>query len=69
MTATTPPMSIRFDATAQEKLKVIAARRMLSAHALKYFDETGLHASQDEVTARMDSWGTAKELPAPLCHL
>lgn len=37
--------------------------------ALKHFDETGLHATHDEVTAWMDSWGTAKELPAPVCHL
>ena len=36
--------------------------------ALKHFDETGLHATHDEVSAWMDSWGTDKELPAPVCH-
>lgn len=36
--------------------------------ALKHFDETGLHATQDEVMTWMDSWGTDKELPAPVCH-
>ncbi len=36
--------------------------------ALKHFDETGLHATHDEVTAWMDSWGTEKELPTPTCH-
>lgn len=36
--------------------------------ALKHFDETGLHATHDEVMTWMDSWGTANELPAPVCH-
>ena len=36
--------------------------------ALKHFDETGLHATHDEVTAWMDSWGTENELPTPTCH-
>lgn len=36
--------------------------------ALKHFDETGLHATHDEVMAWMDSWGTDKVLPAPVCH-
>ena len=36
--------------------------------ALKHFDETGLHATSDEVMAWVDSWGTDKELPTPLCH-
>ena len=34
--------------------------------ALKHFDETGLHATQEEVMAWMDSWGTDKELPTPV---
>ena len=37
--------------------------------ALKHFDETGSHATHAEVTSWMDSWGTANELPAPVCHL
>lgn len=36
--------------------------------ALKHFDETGLHATHDEVMAWVESWGTDKELPAPACH-
>jgi len=36
--------------------------------ALKHFDETGLHATHEEVMAWMGKWGTDKESPAPLCH-
>jgi predicted transcriptional regulator len=36
--------------------------------ALKHFDETGLHATHDEVLAWIDSWDTDKELPTPVCH-
>jgi predicted transcriptional regulator len=36
--------------------------------ALKHFDETGLHATHDEVMTWMDSWGKDTELPAPVCH-
>jgi predicted transcriptional regulator len=36
--------------------------------ALKHFDETGLHATHDEVMAWMGTWGTDKELPAPVCR-
>ncbi len=36
--------------------------------ALKQFDETGLHATHEEVMTWMDSWGTDKEQPAPICH-
>ena len=36
--------------------------------ALKHFDETGLHATHDEVMAWMETWGTDKELPPPACH-
>ncbi len=90
----TVPMSIRLEASAKQRLQVIAFRQKRSAHALateaiaelierkerefawhesceaaiKHFDETGLHATHDEVTAWIDSWGTAKELPAPECH-
>jgi predicted transcriptional regulator len=32
------------------------------------YKETGLHATHDEVSAWMESWGTEKELPTPLCH-
>ena len=36
--------------------------------ALKHFDETGLHATHDEVMAWMESWGTDQELPVPVCR-
>ena len=36
--------------------------------ALKHFDETGLHATHEEVMAWMGIWGTDKEPPAPVCH-
>ena len=37
-------------------------------NSLKHFDETGLHATHDEVMAWMNTWGTDKELPTPVCH-
>ena len=36
--------------------------------ALGHFDETGLHATHEEVMAWLDSWGTDSERPAPECH-
>ena len=33
-----------------------------------HYKETGLHATQEEVMAWMDSWGTDHELPALVCH-
>ena len=36
--------------------------------SLKHVDETGLHATHDEVATWMNSWGTDKELPAPVAH-
>jgi predicted transcriptional regulator len=33
--------------------------------ALKHADETGLHATHDEVMAWMATWGTDEELPPP----
>ncbi len=33
--------------------------------ALKHFDETGLHATHDEVMAWMDSWGRIKNYLRP----
>ena len=36
--------------------------------ALKHCDETGLHASHEEVMAWMGTWGTDKESPASVCH-
>ena len=36
--------------------------------ALKHVDETGLHATHDEIASWMNSWGTDKELPAPAAH-
>ncbi len=32
------------------------------------YKEKGLHATHDEVSAWMESWGTENELPTPLCH-
>lgn len=36
--------------------------------AWEAYEETGLHASADEVHAWLKSWGTDNELPAPQCH-
>jgi len=32
------------------------------------FQETGLHATAEEVDQWLASWGTENELPAPECH-
>ena len=32
------------------------------------FQETGLHATAEEVDQWLESWGTDRELPAPECH-
>ena len=38
-------------------------------NARQHYQETGLHASSDEVLAWIDSWGTPNELPRPKCHV
>ena len=37
--------------------------------ALKHFDETGLHATHEEVMKWMDRLATDKDAPPPKCHL
>lgn len=37
-------------------------------NAWQEYQETGLHATADEVDAWLASWGTDSELPAPVCH-
>jgi predicted transcriptional regulator len=32
------------------------------------YQETGLHATAEEVDTWLASWGTENELPAPICH-
>ena len=34
----------------------------------EHFQETGLHASHEEVSAWIDSWGNDVELEVPKCH-
>jgi predicted transcriptional regulator len=36
--------------------------------AWEEFEETGLHATGNEVMAWLETWGTDDELPAPACH-
>lgn len=36
--------------------------------AWQHYQETGLHASSEEVLEWIDSWGTSNELPKPQCH-
>jgi predicted transcriptional regulator len=36
--------------------------------AWEHYQRTGLHATQEEVLAWMESWGTENELPPPQCH-
>ena len=42
--------------------------RLDTLEAWEEFQETGFHATAEEVDQWLDSWGTDKELPAPECH-
>lgn len=44
------------------------AFRQATIKAWDEYQETGLHATADEVNVWLNSWGSANELPAPLCH-
>lgn len=44
------------------------AFRQDALRAWEEFQETGLHATAEEVDAWLASWGTDNELPAPACH-
>jgi hypothetical protein len=32
------------------------------------FQKTGLHLTGEEASARLKTWGTDDEIPAPRCH-
>ena len=52
-------------------VKAELAREQFTQDADKswqHYQETGLHATSEEVLAWIDSWGTAGELPKPKCH-
>ena len=44
------------------------ALRRDTLKAWEGFQETGLHATAEEVDQWLASWGTENELPAPECH-
>lgn len=44
------------------------ALRQDNLKAWEEFQETGLHATVEEVDKWLASWGTENELPAPECH-
>ncbi|WP_041794886.1 CopG family ribbon-helix-helix protein [Pararhodospirillum photometricum] len=44
------------------------ALRRDTVRAWEEFQETGLHATAEEVDRWLESWGNDKELPAPECH-
>ncbi|SNS77601.1 MULTISPECIES: transcriptional regulator [unclassified Azospirillum] len=44
------------------------ALRRDTLQAWEKFQETGLHATAEEVDQWLKSWGTDDELPAPECH-
>ena len=44
------------------------AFRQETIKAWEEYQETGLHASAEDVDAWLASWGTANALPAPVCH-
>lgn len=45
-----------------------AAMRHDAINAWSEYKETGIHASADEVTAWLETWGEENELPPPVCH-
>lgn len=44
------------------------AFRSETLEAWETFQETGLHATAEEVDRWLASWGTENELPTPKCH-
>lgn len=44
------------------------AFRQDGLNAWKEYQETGLHATGDEVIAWLETWGEENEKPAPVCH-
>ncbi|MBF0136183.1 MAG: CopG family ribbon-helix-helix protein [Magnetococcus sp. DMHC-1] len=44
------------------------AFRQDTLNAWDEYQETGLHATAEEVDAWLASWGTDKERPVPTCH-
>jgi predicted transcriptional regulator len=37
--------------------------------AWQHYQETGLHATSEEVFSWIESWGTSTEIPKPKCHV
>jgi len=37
--------------------------------AWKEYRQTGLHVTGEEVIAWLDTWGTEREIAAPICHV
>jgi predicted transcriptional regulator len=53
-------------------VKAELAREQFTQDADKawlHYQETGLHATSDEVFSWIDSWGTSNETPKPKCHV
>ena len=49
----------------EEKYEALKRDVLLS---WQHFQETGLHATAEEVEEWVASWGTENELPMPTCH-
>ena len=59
-----------FKASAPMSLKL--AREQFTKDADKawqHYQETGLHATSEEVFGWVDSWGISNEIPKPKCHV
>ena len=52
-----------------EKKESEAAWNQSCLDAVREYEETGLHVTNDEVMQWLDSWGTENELPPPKCHV
>lgn len=44
------------------------AYRQAALVAWEEYQQTGVHATAEEVTTWLESWGTDQEQPAPVCH-
>jgi len=45
------------------------AFRQETVESWEEYQDTCIHATAEEVVTWLNSWGTASELPAPVCHI
>ena len=50
----------------REESREVFKQEAIASH--QHYKETGLHVTGDEVAQWVNSWGSDKVLPAPICH-